>query len=67
MRGVSLGKGKVVHSTDKALKVDLEDRDEPLWIPKSVIHDDSELFDDGDNDNGELVVNESWAEKEGLT
>jgi len=46
----------------KALLVEIEG--EESWIPKSQIDDDSEVFAQGDS--GMLVVNEWWAEKEGL-
>jgi len=35
-----------------------------LWVPKSVVHDDSEVFEEGHE--GKLVVKEWFAEKEGL-
>jgi hypothetical protein len=66
MSGVSLGKSKVLRATAKALLADTPDHGE-LWIPKSVIHDDSEVFDDGENDSGDLVIDRRWAEKEQLT
>ncbi len=31
-----------------------------------MIHDDSEVYDDEKNDEGEVVVQTWWAEKEGL-
>ncbi len=64
--GVSLGKAQVISATDRAFKVLTKDHGH-LWIPKSVIHDDSEVFDNGDNSQGDLVVMEWFAEKEGLT
>lgn len=60
-----LGAGKVKKATDKALQVELE-TGETVWIPKSVIHDDSELYDESENNEGEVVVKNWWAEKEGL-
>lgn len=33
------------------------------WIPKSVLHDDSEVFQNGHV--GEVIVKHWWAEKEG--
>ena len=35
-----------------------------LWVPKSVVHDDSEVY--GIGHEGKLVVKEWFAEKEGL-
>ena len=48
--------------TEKAILVaGIEEK--PVWIPKSQIHDDSEVFAlEGD---GALVVKRWWAEKEG--
>lgn len=51
--------------TAKALRVWIEDLEEHIWVPKSVIHDDSEVYKDGTT--GELVVLEWWASKKGLT
>lgn len=55
---------RVITATEKALLVDIEG--EEKWIPKSVIHDDSEVFDDDENSTGMLVIKEWWAEKVGL-
>jgi Ser-tRNA(Ala) deacylase AlaX len=48
--------------TAKAILVSVAGK--ALWIPKSVLHDDSEVWKAGDE--GVLVVNEWWAEREGL-
>jgi hypothetical protein len=48
--------------TDKALLCVIEG--EEKWIPKSCVHDDSEVFAEGDT--GELAVKSWFAEKEGL-
>lgn len=61
--GVSVGTGIAVRETDMALLVNLES-DGETWIPKSVIHDDSEVYKDGQN--GDVVVKKWWAEKQGL-
>ena len=63
--GTSLGDGDVIASTDKALKIELESGEEQ-WVPLSVIHDDSEVYDDEDNSSGEVIVKSWWADKEGL-
>ena len=47
--------------TDSALLVDI-DGDE-VWVPKSVIHDDSEVYEKGHE--GTLVVESWWARKKG--
>lgn len=62
----SLGQGKVVKASDKALQIELTDIGETRWIPRSVIHDDSEVYDDGANKEGEVVVKQWWAKQEGL-
>jgi hypothetical protein len=54
---------RVIRETAKALLVCLDDGRE-VWIPKSQIHDDSEIWKPGDA--GTLVVNGWWAEKEGI-
>jgi hypothetical protein len=49
--------------TYKALLCAIEG--EERWVPKSVIHDDSEVYS-MKNNTGTLVVERWWAEKEGL-
>lgn len=61
---VEVGRGEVVAETDLAICVELEGHDDEVWIPKSQISDDSEIWQKGDE--GELVVNKWFAEKEGL-
>lgn len=64
--GVNLGQAQLVRETDKAVLVELEDDDQSQrWIPKSQIHDDSEVFNK-DNATGDLVVTRWFAEKESL-
>jgi hypothetical protein len=57
----TLGDGKVARETEKALLIRIDDKE--IWVPKSVIHDDSEVFDMGDNCEGTVVVHRWWAEK----
>lgn len=52
-----------IRDTAKAMRVRLEDGRE-LWIPKSVVHEDSEVY--GNGHQGELVVARWFAEKEGI-
>ena len=52
-----------VNTTEKAIRIRTAG-DDYYWIPQSVIHDDSEVFDIGDH--GTLVVAEWFAVKEGL-
>lgn len=54
----------VKHATEKALLCVI-DGDEH-WIPKSQIHDDSDVFDDLQNDRGTLVVTRWIAEQKRL-
>lgn len=61
----SLGQARVVRETDRAILVTLEDGDEEVWVPKSVIHDDSEVYSEK-NGEGELIVHEWWAGKNGF-
>lgn len=59
---------KVTQEREKAIEVVLSDTGDLKWIPKSVIHMDSEVFekpDDGDG-GGKLVVHRWFAEQEGL-
>jgi len=51
-----------IRQTAKAILVVIEDVER--WIPQSAIHDDSEVWQDGDK--GELVVAGWFAEKVGL-
>lgn len=52
--------------TAKALLVKIEGFPGARWVPKSQIHEDSEVFDEDDHRSGTLVVKQWWAEKEGL-
>lgn len=61
-----LGKVTCSKETQKAILVTGGFLEGEVWVPKSVIHDDSEVFDSTDNATGELVVKEWWAEKEGI-
>jgi len=53
----------VVIETDEALLVRFEDSTEK-WIPKSVIHVDSDVFEA--DSEGTLIVKRWFAEREGL-
>ncbi len=59
----NLGSGRAKRASDKALFVELDTGDS-VWIPKSQIHDDSEVYEEGHE--GEVVVNTWWAEKNDL-
>ena len=61
-----LGNGEVKAATEGALLIKLDSGDE-VWIPRSVIHEASELPEDADEgDGGEISVKTWWADKEGL-
>jgi hypothetical protein len=59
---VSFDDVKCIRETPKALLVVIED--DEMWVPKSVVDDDSEVYAEGHE--GTLVVHEWWAQKEGL-
>jgi hypothetical protein len=61
--GVSLGNGLCRLEGHGAILVDL-DEGEALWIPQSVVHDDSEVY--GYRHEGNVVVELWWAESKGL-
>ena len=64
--GVSLGQGKGIKNTGRALLVEFEDEDsDDLWIPLTQIHDDSDVYDE--EHSGNVVVKAWWAEERGLT
>jgi len=54
---------KAVRETDDALLVEADEFDEPQWVPKSQIDDDSEVYKLGTD--GTLIVSEWFAEKRG--
>lgn len=49
--------------TEKAILVEIEG--EKHWVPKSQIHDDSEVYSK-ESGGGTLIVSEWWAKKQGL-
>lgn len=63
---VSVGEARVVHERAKAILVELEDEpgDGPFWIPKSAVHEDSEVWSEKHGQGG-LVVKTWFARKEG--
>jgi len=48
--------------TDRALLVTIKGQEH--WIPKSHVHDDSEVFSEGDH--GKLIISEWIATQKGL-
>ena len=61
-KGHSLGQARVIKDSGKALLVEAEELDTEEWIPKSQIHDDSEIYEDG-QEPGELIVS-IWLARE---
>jgi len=64
-----LGRAHVIRETDKAVRVSL-DRTSLLgevdfWLPRSVLHDDSEVYGGNEGASGALVVKHWFAKKEG--
>lgn len=65
MAGTWAGTVLVKAATDKALLVEYES--EEFWIPKSQIHDDSEIYSSHQlGEEGELVLPYWFAEQKGL-
>lgn len=66
--GARLGTGELINETQDAILVQLDGASGPLWVPKSQLHDDSEIYggDDGEGQSGQLVTSTWWAEKRGL-
>ena len=62
--GVSMGASERKGSSEKAILVYIEKLGADVWIPRSAIHEDSEVYGGGDGE-GDLVVKTWWAEKEG--
>ena len=69
MSGFLVGTGRVVAATKLALRVELDDTEVDtddegcLWVPRSFLHEDSEIYDEGHS--GELIVKEWAADKLG--
>lgn len=64
--GVWYGEVEVIRETDRALLVDYEG--EEVWIAKSMIHDDSEIWGKHDpGDRGRLALPYWLAKEKGLT
>ena len=62
---VNLGHATPVAETEKALLINLDASGEEVWIPKSVISDDSEVYS-MKSGAGDLCVAGWWAVKKGL-
>lgn len=57
-------KAKVLRESPKALLIRFDGQE--MWVPKSCIHDDSEVFDAKDNAEGKLVLKGWFAADKGL-
>lgn len=64
MSKVSFEGTRVIRESDSGLALLIEIEGKEVWVPKSVIHDDSEVYDE--DHEGELVLKEWWAEEKGL-
>lgn len=60
---VSFDVDQVEAESDKAIFVELEG--EKIWVPKSQIHDDSEVYSMASG-GGSLIVTKWWAAQRGL-
>lgn len=63
---VTLGTVEFLSETDKAILVNLDG--DSVWVPKSQIDEDSEIYGGGNNHRGEegkLVVSAWWARQAG--
>jgi hypothetical protein len=56
-----MGQGKCIRATDKAVLVRIDDKE--IWVPQSVVHADSDVY--RANDEGKVVVQAWWAERNG--
>jgi hypothetical protein len=59
----TINDARVEHETADAILVEADEFDEPVWIPKSCIDDDSEVYEDGTE--GTLIVKKWFAKKNG--
>ena len=57
----AMGEGRCTRETEKAILVRIDDKE--TWVPKSVVHDDSDVWKTGDE--GTIIVKRWWAEKNG--
>lgn len=66
--GADVQVDQVLQESAKAIQVELTDTGDLKWIPKSVIHSDSEVFEKPDvgNGAGKMVLHMWFAEQEKL-
>jgi Ser-tRNA(Ala) deacylase AlaX len=60
--GIDVGQTEIKKETVRAILVEIEGTE--MWFPKSQIHDDSEIWQEGDV--GHLYVTEWLAKKRGF-
>lgn len=58
---IDIADARCIKETEKALLCEIDGKQE--WVPKSQIHDDSEVYQEGDE--GHLVVSEWIAKQKG--
>lgn len=63
-QGADFQVDKVLQESPKAIQVSLQETGDLKWIPKSVLHSDSEIVEMGDV--GKLVIHLWFAEQEGM-
>ena len=63
MKPHNMGSAVCVRETEKAICCQVDILDEDVWIPKSQVHDDSEVWENAGE--GDLIVSEWFAEKQG--
>lgn len=61
---VTFKEASALKETERALLCEVDGKQ--FWIPKSIIHDDSEVFDAKGNREGALVLPQWFVEKEGI-
>jgi hypothetical protein len=58
---------EVIHTSEKALLVRVEGHDDPVWMARSAVHEDSEVDCDADvGDKGTLIIPKWLAVEKGL-
>lgn len=63
---VAIGPVKVVCMTDRAILIECDDYDDPIWIPKSQIDNDASEVAPKKGDVGVLTISKWIAEQKGL-
>lgn len=62
----TLGDGRVLREAKSGLALLISVENEEIWVPKSILHDESDIDETSEvGDEGDVVVPEWWAEQEG--